>query len=478
MSSTHLLKIEIRGDVSNSLRAQQVSSMFDAPAEEKCAIDYEIEFPWNAQPFNVGLVVGPSGSGKTTVLKHAWGEPAPLVWQEKGVIDDFAKGLKVDQISAACSAVGFNTIPAWMRPYSVLSGGEKFRIEVARRMLEAAGEAPIVIDEFTSVVDRQVAQFGSHAIQKYVRKLGKRFVAVGCHYDVIDWLQPDWVLDMATRTFTRRLLQRRPSLDIAIGRLPRAAWKIFSPFHYMTADLPSSAHGFGIWANGNLAASCWVRHFPHPKVRDIKAVSRAVTFPDYQGLGLAFVLADALGAAHVAAGLRLRHYPAHPGFIESFRRSDKWANKKEAGYTATPSSDTSAMGGGGGRRPCAVFEFVGSPNEDYAKALEIGDMSVRTDSLRLADAKRLPQDGNPTQPTRAAVADRDATWMGPGEYAIKPGPNLSARRYALESVELPLDGSLVGRQNGAVVVVFARGKWANIQRVDAVEAMPLKIVRR
>jgi ABC-type ATPase with predicted acetyltransferase domain len=56
----------------------------------------------------------------------------------------------------------------------------------------------VVIDEFTSVVDRQVAQVASHTVQKAVRRTpGRQFVAVTCHYDVTDWLQPDWVYDVA-----------------------------------------------------------------------------------------------------------------------------------------------------------------------------------------------------------------------------------------------------------------------------------------
>jgi hypothetical protein len=34
-------------------------------------------------------------------------------------------------------SVGFNTIPAWMRPFAVPSNGEKFRVEMARRLIEA-----------------------------------------------------------------------------------------------------------------------------------------------------------------------------------------------------------------------------------------------------------------------------------------------------------------------------------------------------
>ena len=49
----------------------------------------------------------------------------------------------------------------------------------------------IVFDEFTSVVDRNVAKIGSYAMQKAIRKSDKQFIAVTCHHDVQDWLLPD-----------------------------------------------------------------------------------------------------------------------------------------------------------------------------------------------------------------------------------------------------------------------------------------------
>ena len=117
-----------------------------------------------------------------------------MTWDADSVVDDFDKSYSIDDITAICQAVGFNTIPSWMKPYAVLSTGERFRVEMARQLLE--GGDLIVVDEFTSVVDRQVAQIGAHAVQKYVRKSpGKQFVAATCHYDVIDWLQPDWMLE-------------------------------------------------------------------------------------------------------------------------------------------------------------------------------------------------------------------------------------------------------------------------------------------
>lgn len=51
----------------------------------------------------------------------------------------------------------------------------------------------MVFDEFTSVVDRQVAKVICIALKKALKKYpNKKFVAVGCHHDVIEYLQPDW----------------------------------------------------------------------------------------------------------------------------------------------------------------------------------------------------------------------------------------------------------------------------------------------
>jgi ABC-type Mn2+/Zn2+ transport system ATPase subunit len=161
------IKFHVETKLSTSVRARQLSSMFDAPPEKKCRIDWQLDVDLDT-PWSVGLVTGPSGSGKSTLMRELWGEPKPLEWSAPSVVDDFPKGMPTVDVAAACQAVGFNTIPAWMRPFAVLSNGEKFRVELARRLI--TGEQLVVIDEFTSVVDRQVAQIGAHAVQKYIRR--------------------------------------------------------------------------------------------------------------------------------------------------------------------------------------------------------------------------------------------------------------------------------------------------------------------
>jgi hypothetical protein len=367
--------VESKGEIST--RAMQVCGMFDCPPNESQTLRWQADLPLDEKPWNVGLIVGPSGSGKSTCARALWPQEMEqtIEWKRSSVIDDFPSSASIGDITAALSSVGFNTVPAWLRPFSVLSNGEKFRAEMARRLVESEGV--IVVDEFTSVVDRQVAQIASHAVQKAVRKQGKQFVAVSCHHDIIDWLQPDWIFDPAERRFAWRSVQRRPSIAVEVARLPYEAWSLFAPFHYLTADLHRGAACFGLWANGNLAAFAGVLHRPHPKA-SIKGVSRAVTLPDWQGLGLVFVLLETLGAAYAGAGYPLHTYPAHPAFIRAFR-SDRWQLRKQPGTFAVSSMARAARdkaphplacGEWQGQRPCAVFRYRGPAMEvDAARRL-------------------------------------------------------------------------------------------------------------
>lgn len=352
-------------------RVKQLSGMFDVPAQEKLSHHWQGEVPIDTRDWNVGLIVGPSGAGKSSVSRQMFGEEQTFDWKAKSIIDDFGKQFTIAQIAEICSAVGFNTIPSWMKAFAVLSTGEKFRVDLARRLLE--GGDLIMVDEFTSVVDRQVAKIGSHAVQKHIRKSGKKFVAVTCHYDVVDWLQPDWMLEPATMTFQWRSLQRRPNLNVEIARVDHSAWKLFAPFHYLTAELHRAAACYVLFVEGYPASFAGVLHRPHPKVDDVKGVSRLVTLPDYQGLGLAMILAETLGAAYKAGGKRLRTYPAHPSLVRSFDKSSRWVLEKKPGVFSPSLGVTSGLKNANrtqdgehegkkwnmGSRPCAVFEYAG-----------------------------------------------------------------------------------------------------------------------
>ena len=357
--------VVVESPISSSPRARQLEGMFDVPRAKTSRVEWHGEFDLDEHDWSVGLIVGPSGSGKTTLARQLFAEQPEPEWGGLSVVDDFDESCSMDDIAAVCQAVGFNTIPAWLRPYEVLSTGEKFRVDLARRILELPD--PIVVDEFSSVVDRQVAQIGSHAVQKYVRRNDRRFVAVSCHYDVIDWLQPDWVIEPATMTLEWRSVQPRPQLDVTVAPVPYAFWRLFAPFHYLTAQLNKTARCFVLFVGEQPAAFAGVLRRPHATARNIMGVSRLVTLPDWQGLGLAFALVDRLGGAYKAIGERLHTYPAHPALIRGFDRSPVWAMTKRPGtFNVKPIGRTSDMRSANddatwrqGSRPCAVFEYAG-----------------------------------------------------------------------------------------------------------------------
>ncbi|HEU4344388.1 MAG TPA: ABC transporter ATP-binding protein, partial [Candidatus Binatia bacterium] len=266
------------------------------PRRTKSIVEWHGELPIENGDWNVGLILGASGSGKSSILRHVFGEPKEFKWGGASVIDDFDKKKTMVEIAEGCRAVGFNTIPSWLRPYAVLSNGERFRVDLARRLLECND---VVVDEFTSIVDRQVAQIASHAVQKYIRKNKRRFVAASCHYDIVDWLQPDWILEPVTMKFIRRSLQRRPELSITICRVPYSLWELFAPFHYMSAELHPNARCFGVYVGERIAAFAGVLYRPMSNagrgLSPVYGISRVVTLPDWQGLGIGPMPCDTLG---------------------------------------------------------------------------------------------------------------------------------------------------------------------------------------
>lgn len=365
--------IEVSSEQSRSVRVQQVSAAFDVPLVDRQTLRFVGGLPIEHRDWRVGLIVGPSGSGKTTILRHVFGKPLALKWREKAVVDDFAVGLSIEEVTGACSAVGFNTIPAWLRPYKVLSTGEQFRVGLARAFLESPSDRPVVVDEFTSVVDRQVAKIGSHAAQKWARSHDRQLVLATCHHDVIDWLQPDWTLEPDTTTFAWRRLQLRPPLQCRIRRVPHERWQRYARFHYLTADLHRAARCFELFVDETPVAFAGCLHRPHPHAsgHKIMGVSRVVTLPDWQGLGLAFALLDRLGAAYNAIGHEFHMYPAHPSLIRSFDRSPMWMLTQKPGqYTSKvrPDGRRATLGTWdrvwrAGVRPNAVFRYIGPKME-------------------------------------------------------------------------------------------------------------------
>jgi len=367
-------------------RVRQLSSMFDVPISARSSLTWSGEVRYDERPWNVGCIVGPSGSGKSTVASELFGLPRPLDWGDGAVVDAFDVGLSIDEIATACSSVGFNTIPAWCRPFDVLSTGEKFRAELARRLIETDGI--IVVDEFTSVVDRQVAKVGAYAVQKHVRKADRQFVAVSCHYDIIDWLQPDWILEPVTMRFAWRSVQPRPGIEAYVARAEYSSWAVFAPFHYLTATLNRSARCFVLVVDETPVSFCAVLYRPHPRTRNIYGFSRVVTLPDWQGVGLAYALTDRVASYFKTLGYRIHSYPSHPAYIRGRDRSPNWAMIRAPANFVTKGRTSSISVKHD--RPCATFAYVGQDG-DEAEAIRLLDLRPFKRRRRKAGGRKPEQ---------------------------------------------------------------------------------------
>jgi len=194
-------------------------------------------------------------------------------------------------------------------------------VTIARAMMEFKDLA--VIDEFTSVVDRTVAQIGSCAVAKTVRQRKQKLIAVACHYDIIEWMQPDWIYQPALDQFDWRLLRRRPEIKLKIIRAHRSIWEIFRKYHYMNTDLNKSAICFVALWNDKPVAFTAVIFSPH-NVKSGWRGHRSVCLPDYQGVGIGNALANFVASLFKATGKPYRSTAAHPAVIRSRARSLDW----------------------------------------------------------------------------------------------------------------------------------------------------------
>jgi ABC-type lipoprotein export system ATPase subunit len=338
---------------SDSFIVSKVSGLFDIPPTDKLRVEFNVEVPGLDEDWSIGLIVGPSGSGKSTIADEAFGLPEPYKWTRQPVVEDMGN-YTAEEITSAMISVGFSSPPAWLRPHGVLSNGEKFRCEMARMLL--SDDELIVIDEFTSVVDRQVAQTASIAIAKTIRKRNRRMVAVTCHYDVADYLEADWVLDMATGDLSRGRVQRE-TIEFKLYRCEVDAWRMFEHHHYLTGTISRASQCYMATVDdkpaGFVAAlsvigkkGCW-------------RLSRSVVLPDYQGVGVGSWMTDEVCSIYKRRGNRVYTKLSHPALIRHRMNSDKWVmysvTKNNHAHRHTEHRNVKSAVG----RATASFEYIG-----------------------------------------------------------------------------------------------------------------------
>ncbi len=363
--------VQLELPVSRSFRVMQVAGMFDVPIEERLGHRLIAEVPGLDEEWRIGAIVGPSGSGKTTLAKAAFGEAVveSREWPEDvAIVECLGDQTPIKEIARVLTAVGLGSVPTWLKPYRLLSTGERFRADLARAILLCTGgngtrrrgdaevegrftpaSAPpretylLVVDEFTSSLDRMIAKTVSGALGRLLRKSSgeagrlklPRLVAVTCHEDVLPWLQPDWVLrlDGAGGAELTRGGLRQPEIRLPVRQVPQAVWSQFARHHYLAGGLARSATCYAaFWDEGPIAFCAAVAALGWKKT---KRITRLVTLPEFQGLGIAGRLLEMVAKHEAGKGNRVTITASHPAIVAHCSQSLHWSvtGHKPAGST-------------------------------------------------------------------------------------------------------------------------------------------------
>jgi GNAT superfamily N-acetyltransferase len=267
--------------------------------------------------------------------------------------------------------MGLASVPTWIRPYNVLSNGEQYRASLAKVVSESKGDEIIYVDEYTSVVDRNVAKAMSNALQKYIRKTNKRIILATCHYDVFDWLRPDWIYDLNKGGVLERgdyLRRPRPQIELQVFRTTCDTWQRFKKYHYMTSELNEAAMCFVFVWDNKVVAFVGVLPFPSGTVKNAFREHRLVVLPDYQGMGIGSKVSEFVGG--ILKNKESVYYTktVNPALGLYRANSNKWqATPRNMQEMKQKCIDCNMMGGL--QRPSYCYKYIGEKISGYDELL-------------------------------------------------------------------------------------------------------------
>jgi ABC-type ATPase with predicted acetyltransferase domain len=297
------IEVILKSEVNKEFRCQVAANSLDIDVEKKSIHHLKIDNINIPDKWNIGLVYGNSGSGKTTMIKHLFGDKIFEVKldEDKPIINQLPEDMSYEDCAKMLNGIGLNSVPCWIRPVKTLSNGQRARAEAVYLMTQS--DEIIFIDEWTSVVDRTVAKAMSLCLYKYAKRNNKRLVLCSCHVDILEWLNPDWMIDCNKQKFILPesedfFFNKREQLQFEIKEIDRASWKYFSKYHYLSERLPGGKlYLYGLFYNSNqIGFQCFANYVPYTESEKLKKrkiiyhSNRTVIHPDYNGLGLGIKL--------------------------------------------------------------------------------------------------------------------------------------------------------------------------------------------
>jgi ABC-type lipoprotein export system ATPase subunit/GNAT superfamily N-acetyltransferase len=355
------MKINLNHKIKNDKYTEYVYEAFDIQNKEESNVIIEANLEHIGNKWNIGVVYGGSGTGKTTILKNFFKKEMDKsnFDNSKSLISNF-DWLEPKEATFLLSAMGLSSVPTWLRPFNTLSNGEQYRANLAYIVGSAKNDEVILIDEYTSVVDRDVAKAMSNALQKYIKRTNKKIVLASCHFDIMEWLQPDWIYSPSKGRLEIASHLRQPRIELQIVRCRHEAWKLFKQHHYLTEDLNKAANNFLVLWNDK--PICFIGILPFPGVGDEKTrrISRIVVLPDFQGLGLGKNILNYISSLYAKEKSTMYIRTMSPALGLSLAKDKNWI--ATSSNLKIPGQDSS------GRkmieRPSYSYKYIGEVSND------------------------------------------------------------------------------------------------------------------
>jgi ABC-type lipoprotein export system ATPase subunit/GNAT superfamily N-acetyltransferase len=317
-------KIKLKSSIKNDDYTKYVYETFDIQNKEQTEVEILFDlseaknFDWN-----IAVIYGSSGSGKTSILKTMGDLSKSEFDKDKPLISNF-NWLTPKDAALLLTSMGLSSVPTWLRPYNLLSNGEQYRAELAYKVGRAKDNEVILIDEYTSVVDRDVAKAMSFALQKYIRRTNKKIILASCHYDIMEWLMPDWICSPQKGGVLERgewLRQGRPNIELQVSRVEAYTWNLFKKHHYLTEQANKSSIFLLFEWNKKPVGIVVCSRLPSGTVKNSYRLNRTVVLPDFQGMGIGSKISEFI--ASILSG-KVFTKTVNPALGEYRSNSEKW----------------------------------------------------------------------------------------------------------------------------------------------------------
>jgi energy-coupling factor transporter ATP-binding protein EcfA2/GNAT superfamily N-acetyltransferase len=365
--------IELKSKILNDRYTEYVYDSFDIQNREETSVSIPLNlgdaknFDWN-----IGVILGGSGTGKTTILKRLGDVKKVLFDSEKALISNF-DWLEPKEASLVLTSMGLSSVPTWLRPFHTLSNGEQYRATLAYLVASSKDGEVILLDEYTSVVDRDVAKAMSFALQKYIRRENKKIILASCHYDILEWLMPDWTYSPQKGGALERCDYRRhgkPKIELSISRVESETWNFFKKHHYLTEDVNKSCKFLLFEWNEKPVGIVAIINQPGKDRANAFAISRIVVLPDFQGMGLGVKLSEFAGGIVKGQGGRCFIKTVNPALGKYFNnKTSIWKGTTSNGKSRTIKDNTDKSAKNRLTRWSYSHEYIGDSIDGYNELL-------------------------------------------------------------------------------------------------------------